>query len=289
MARTRQSLVAAIVIGLATTAVARADADKGEPQFGFTEDVDVGDKGDRVIEFDSVTGLGKRSGRYAATSQSIAAEYTMLDNLRIAPHAAFSHHRVRGVPGMDDRIQSAFAGLAFETKYRLLDRSKAPFGLALVAAPYWQRVDQTSGEPVENYGLGLVVAAEKELIAERLYAAFNLSYDLAATRQRSTGIWEHGSSVGVSGSLSVPVRNGFFVGGEMRHERAYDGLALDRYAGHALFAGPHFNAKLAKNVSIVGAWNAQLAGRAADAPGALDLANFERHRVKIKLEVALGP
>ncbi|RPH59166.1 MAG: hypothetical protein EHM83_16180, partial [Burkholderiales bacterium] len=140
MARTRKNLVATIVIGLATTAAARADADKGEPQFGFTEDVDVGDKGDRGIEIDSTTGLGKRSGRYAATSQSIAAKYTILDNLRIAPIAAFSHHHIRGVPDIDDRIQSAFAGLAFETKYRLLDRSKAPFGLALVAAPYWQRV-----------------------------------------------------------------------------------------------------------------------------------------------------
>lgn len=289
MARTRQSLLAAIVIGLAMAAGARAEDDKGEPQFGFTEDIDVGDKGDRGIEIDTTTRWGKRSGRYAATSQSIAAKYTILDNLRIAPVAAFNHHHIRDVPDMDDRIQSAFAGLAFETKYRLLDRSKAPFGLALVAAPYWQRVDQTSGEPVENYGLGLVVAAEKELIAERLFAAFNLSYDAAATRSRTKGIWEHGSSLGVSGSLSMPVGHGVFVGGEVRHERAYDGLALNCNAGHALFVGPHFNAKLAKTVSIVGAWNAQIAGRAADAPGALDLANFERHRVKIKLEVALGP
>ena len=40
---------------------------------------------------------------------------------------------------MDDRIQSAFAGLAFETKYRVLDRSKAPFGLALVPHAYCVR------------------------------------------------------------------------------------------------------------------------------------------------------
>ena len=289
MARMRQSLLAAVAICLATATAARAEDDKGEPQFGFTEDIDVGDKGDRGIELDSTTGLGKRSGRYAATSQSIAAKYTILDNLRIAPIAAFSHHHVRGVPDMDDRSQSAFAGLAFETKYRLLDRSKAPFGLALVATPHWQRVDQTSGGPVEHYGLGLVVAAERELIADRLFAAFNLSYDAAATRPRTTGIWEHGSSVAVSGSLSMPVGHGVFVGGETRHERAYDGLALNRYAGHALFVGPHFNAKLSKNVSIVGAWNAQIAGRAVDAPGALDLSNLERHRVKIKLEIELGP
>jgi hypothetical protein len=289
MARTRTSLVAAVVIGLATAAAARAEADKGEPQFGFTEDTDIGDKGDRGIELDTTTGLGKRSGSYAVTSQSIAAKYTILDNLRIAPIAAFNHHHIRGVPDMADRSQFSFAGLAFETKYRLLDRSKAPFGLALVATPYWQRVDQTSGEPVESYGIGFIVAADKELIAERLFAAFNLSYDAAATRSRTMGIWEHGSGFGVSGSLNVPLGHGVFVGGEVRHKRAYDGLALDRYAGHALFVGPHFNAKLSKNVSIAAAWNAQVAGRAVDNPGSLDLTNFERHRVKIKIEIELGP
>jgi hypothetical protein len=93
----------------------------------------------------------------------------------------------------------------------------------------------------------------------------------------------------VAGSFNALVRPGLFVGAELRHERAYDGLALNRLAGDALFVGPHFSAKLAENLSVVSAWNAQIAGRAVDVPGTLDLTNFERHRVKIKLEIALKP
>ena len=98
----RTSLFAVIVVYLAAVATARAEDDKGEPQFGFTEEVDIGDKGDRAIEIDSTSGLGKRSGSYAATLQSIAAKYTILDDFRIAPIALFSHHRTSGVPDMDD-------------------------------------------------------------------------------------------------------------------------------------------------------------------------------------------
>lgn len=77
-----------------------------------------------------------------------------------------------------------------------------------------------------------------------------------------------------------------FVSGELRYERAYDGMGLDWFAGHGLFAGPAIYIKLSEQAWMSALWNAQIAGRASCEAGSLDLTNFERHLVKMRLGIA---
>jgi hypothetical protein len=144
------------------------------------------------------------------------------------------------------------------------------------------RVDETSGEPVFNYGSEFSMAADKELIENRVYGALNFIYDLEATQLLRTRLWQRGATLGVFASVTTQVRPGIFMGAEARYLHRYEGLGFDPFAGEAFFA-PTMYASLTKNIGISAAWNFQVAGRAVDAPGSLDLKNFERHKAKLRL------
>ena len=191
---------------------------------------------------------------------------------------------ISGVPGLDDRHQLAFEALTFETRYRLLDRTHAPFGLTLGLDPHWGFIDDISGAPVDQYGAQFLVAADKELVEKRIFGAVNLIYEPDAIRSRVTGAWEHQSDVGISAGLTAQAASGIFVGRRrpaiLRH--SYDGLALDAFAGNARPAGPTFYWKISELYWMSAAWSIQVAGRAADGTGSLDLTNFERHQAVLR-------
>jgi hypothetical protein len=168
-------------------------------------------------------------------------------------------------------------------RYRLLDREHAPFGLTVGAEPHWARVEDTSGEPVANYGSEFSLSVDRELIENSLYGALNLLYDPEVTLSQLTGTWERQATLGVSAALTMQVHKGIFFGAEARYLRKYDGISFDSFAGQALFVGPTMYASLSKNMAISAAWNVQVTGHAADMPGSLELKNFERHRAQLRL------
>jgi len=86
----------------------------------------------------------------------------------------------------DDRQHGRFDGVVEEFRYRLLDRDHAPFALAIGAEPHWSRVDETTGEPVDNYGGDLLIAVDKELIKGRRVGASRLRAVRSTFRDRST-------------------------------------------------------------------------------------------------------
>jgi hypothetical protein len=256
-----------------------------EHLFGFTIGTDIGDVGEKEIEAGTTTRHGKRSGSYAALSQTLSFEYTPAPNLRIEATAAGAYHGIRGVPGLEDRRQGAFEGLSFDVRYRFLDRAHAPFGLAINLEPHWGRVNETGGEPVDQHGVDLTLAVDKELVPNRIVAALNLLYMPEVSRSRIDGTWSRESTIGVAGALMAQVHPGIFVGTEARYLRSYEGLGLDRFEGHAFFVGPTVYAKLSERTWIALAWSAQVAGRSVDEAGALDLVNFERHQATLKFGV----
>jgi hypothetical protein len=133
-----------------------------------------------------------------------------------------------------------------EVRYRLINRDHAPFGLTIGAEPHWARVDETSGEPVDNYGSEFSISADKELIRKRLYGALNFVYDPEVTRKRVTGMWERQATLGVSAAITMQVHAGIFFGAEARYARIYDGIGFDLFRGEALFVGPTMYASLSK-------------------------------------------
>lgn len=264
---------------------ALADVDS-EHLFGFTEGTEIGRKGDKELELEAHGRFHKRWGSYAAVSPGVEGKFTVGDHLRISPTASVGHHHIRNHPDFTDHSGGGFETIGLETKVRLLDRTQSGLGITIGVTPTFARLDSASGEHVRSYGVGFQFAMDKEIVADKLLWAFNLTYDPAATHSAVTGAWAHDSSIGVSGAIAGRVYGETFLGAEMRYVRAYDGMGLDRFAGHALFVGPTFFTRLSPTVWLAAGWNIQVAGRSETELARLDLANFEKHEVAVRVGIA---
>jgi hypothetical protein len=290
---TRQKLSTALAFAafVAAPLCARAENDtesKGrqidtEHLFGFNVGSDVGDVGDREIENQLDGGFGKGVGSYTSWSPMLGYEWVPVKNLRLEVTAAASYFDIAGVTGLDDRQQGGFQGLAFEMRYRLLDREQSGIGLAIDAEPHWGRVDEMSGAPVDLYGVDLAVYADTELVKDRIIGVFNLLYQPEAERARVTGEWLRESTLGASVGLMMHVDRGMFFGAEARYLQRYDGLGVDQFAGHGLFVGPMMFAQLTEHWWMSAAISVQVAGRAIDDPAPLDLTDFDRVQTRFRL------
>jgi hypothetical protein len=211
----------------------------------------------------------------------MSMEFVPLPNLRTEYTAAVNSYSIAGVTGLADQHYTAFGGLSADIRYQFLDRATAPFGFAVGAEPQWGRADDVTGEPVNQYGVDFVVAADWEVIPNRVVAAFNLLYQPETMRSKATGTWSQESTAGVAFGMMAQVHSGIFVGGEARYLRKYDGFGLDNFAGQGFFVGPTIYVKLSKQMWIAAAWSAQVAGEATTSVGSLDLVNFERRQARL--------
>jgi hypothetical protein len=270
-----------LVAGLSGTNGARAGEIETEHLFGFTTGADVGNVGERELESEVTNRSGKQTGSYNALSQMYEAKITPTENLRLSAATALAYFGVSRVPGLMDRQQTKLQGLSFEARYKLLDNGRGPFSLTLIATPRWDRIDDISGGAVNGYGGTLTVAVDKEIIANRLFGAVNVLYDAEAARLIVADTGQHDSKVGISAALSTQIRPALFIGGEVRYLRAFSGLTLDRFAGHAVFAGPTMYYQFSKQFAVSAAWNFQVLGLTAIG-GALDLTHFERQQAKVR-------
>ena len=81
----------------------------------------------------------------------------------------------------------------------------------------------------------------------------------------------------------VQWRPGFFLGGEARYLRRYEGIGLEELAGQALFVGPTAYFQLSKRTRLTAAWSSAGMGTPGSINAALDLRhkNFERHQARL--------
>jgi hypothetical protein len=255
-----------------------------EHMFGFTVGSDVGEVGHKEVFVDSTWRFGKRDGSYTAGTQKLEVGVTPFANFHFAVGLSTAYHHISGVSGLDDRNQFLFDGVSLEFKYRLLDRATAPFGLTFIFEPHSARAEEVSGERVSKRALEFKLAADAELVPERVYAALNLLYEPERVRVHATDELEKESTLGVSGAIAGQIVQDVYLGGEVRYLRKYEGLTLDTHVGHAWFVGPTLFAKLSETWWLAAAWSVQVAGRAVDEPDLrLDLQNFTRHEAKLKV------
>src|SRR5262249_54794287 len=85
------------VTGFAQPAAAASEIDS-EHIFGITEGSDIGEKGEKEAESETLGRFTKRGGFYAATSTALALRYTLSDNFRVAPTLVLGSHNISGVP-----------------------------------------------------------------------------------------------------------------------------------------------------------------------------------------------
>ena len=263
-------------------AAARAEELETTHLFGFTLGSDVNKVGEKEAELENTGRFGKRDGSYAALSSELGVKFIPFENFSIEPEVSFARHDISGVPGLGNQNQAAFDAFTFETRYRLLERERGPFGLTLGFDPHWGPIDEISGQRADDFGARFLIIVDKELIEQRLFAAVNLIYEPDVERSGITGAWQSQSDFEISAALSVQLRSGFLLGAEVRYLSAYDGLGFNSFAGHALFAGPTLYWKISNLYWMSAAWSVQVAGHAANDTNPLDLTNFERQQAVLR-------
>jgi hypothetical protein len=249
--------------------------------FAFSTGTDIGEVGTRELESATSGRFAKGGGRYTASSQGLEAAYIPAKDVHLFSGASLAYFDIDGVAGFEDRQQASFGELSFEARYRLMDRARSPFGLAIQMEPSWGMVDETDGEQVDRFGGEFAVLIDKEIVEDVLVSVLNILYEPEASRSHVTSEWSSESTLGFTGALMAQIRPNLFIGAEAQYFRAYEGLGFDRLAGEAAFLGPSL-CWHPKGLWLIAGWGSQVAGRAVGGSDSLDLVNFERYRATLK-------
>jgi hypothetical protein len=281
------AIIAAVVIPIGISLVRaddgpRTDRLDTEHLFGFVEGADIGNKGEKEFMIDSSLRASRSGGTFADTATDFEIKYTAFEDFRISTAATLAWYDIAGVPGIADVRRAAIRSLSSDARFRVLDRTRAPFGLTLSVLPHWGLVDETSGVRIDHFGADIQAFADRELVPD--YAAGAVNFLFANDRARplaSDGV-EHESLLGAGAALAAQVLPDVWLGGEVRYLRDYSGAALNVFSGQAVYIGPTVYVRLGQKAFVSGAWDFQIWGGAIAAPGAIDLTNFERCQAKFR-------
>jgi hypothetical protein len=250
--------------------------------FGFTTGSGIGLEGEKEFTVDTVGRLGKRDGHYAATETKYEFEFTPSQFVQIEFGALGSTHNIGAVTDLDGRNQAAFAGGFAEFRYLAIERtSNNPLSVTVAFEPNVRLIDETSGERVHNYEFETTVNADLELMKNRLYAGFNLLYEPEVTQTLLADTVRE-ATVGGSAALSVRLLSNVVLGGEVWYLRHYDAIGLTAFTGDAILLGPSVYIQFTPKMFMTAAWNEQVWGREIGNPVSLNLAEFQRHRARLK-------
>jgi hypothetical protein len=250
--------------------------------FGYTTGSGIGLEGEKEFTVETLGRFGKRDGHYAAAETKYEFEFTPSQFIQIEFGALGSTHNIGGVTGLDDRSQVALGGALAELRYLAIERtSNNPLSVTLAVEPTVRRIDETSGERVRNFEFETTVNADLELMKNRLFAGFNLLYEPEVT-QSAIGDTQREATFGGSAALSLRIASNVVVGGEVWYLRHYDAANLTAFTGDAVMLGPSLYIQFTPKMFMTAAWNAQVWGREVGNPVALNLAEFQRHRAKLK-------
>jgi opacity protein-like surface antigen len=278
-AKTFQVAVVSLVALLPACAV--AEGIDTEHIFAFMIGADVGTFGEREFQTESTGRFGRSGGTYRALSQEFELEFVPARNFRVEVGSTFASHYISGVPGLDDQRRLSWQGASIDLRYRFLNRETAPFGLTFATELRGHRVDETTAEAVRSFGTEFRLAFDRELVPDRIIAAFNLFYEPEWTRTVGSGVTERDSTLGAALGILARVRPGLLLGGEARYLRRYEGIGLEELAGQALFVGPTAYFQLSKRSRLTASYSIQAWGRPAGAIASLDPVNFDRHQARL--------
>ena len=250
--------------------------------FGFTTGSGIGLEGEKEFTVDTIARFGKRNGSYNAAETKYEFEFTPTQFIQIEFGALGSAHNIGGVTGLTDRSQVALAGAFAEFRYLAIERtSNNPLSVTLGGEPTVRRIDETSGDGVRNFEFETTVNADLELMKNRLFAGFNLLYEPEVT-QPVIGDTQREATFGGSAALSLRIASNVVIGGEVWYLRHYDAANLTAFTGDAVMLGPSLYVQFTPKMFMTAAWNTQVWGREVGNMLPLNLAEFQRHRAKLK-------
>ena len=252
--------------------------------FGFTVGSDIGEEGEKELELETTAAFEKSGGHYGVVQPELAFEGvpTQFFSYEVSVHGQWNS--ISGVDGFDDRHGANFSGLSTDLRYLLLERGQgSPIGLTVSAEPEWDRVDGATGRLTRDFSAETRLEADTELIPNHFFAAANLIYGPDIAREYGALDWNHSALMGVTTAIAYRITPKITLGSELEYYRAYEGLAFNTPAGDALYLGPTLHIQFNSKFFLALAWSAQVAGHATGNNGYLDLTNFEREHVNMKL------
>jgi len=286
------SLSLALAIALASSFAAADDDESPKPGqppnpfysldtknlFGFLEGADVGEKGDRSLEFETTGSFGRERGVYNSIEQEIIFENTLTDSLGLELGAHLLGQDIYGVPGLPDFAGVNFLGVSAELRYIVWRRTRdIPIQATLTAQPQYNSVAD-AGRQTNDFSTSFRAIVDAISMDQRLYGAINLVYAPESSRLRGLALDDTAVLSG-SAALSYRPAPALMFGAEADYDRAYGGLVPRGFEGQAFYLGPTFHYQINEKIDLSAAFLAQ-------APASrVDFDEFPRQLAKLRLEV----
>ena len=246
--------------------------------FGFLEGADVGEKGDRSLEFETTGSFGREQGVYNSIEQEFIFESTLTDSLGLELGAHMLGQDIRRVPDLPDFAGVNFMGVSAEFRYVVMHRSAdVPIQVTLTVQPEYNSIAE-AGRQANDFtatfrGIADVISSDR-----RLYGAVNLVYAPDASRLPGK-LREDTALLAASAALSYRLTPPLMFGAEAEYDRAYGGLVPRGFQGQAFYLGPTFHYQINEKIDLSAAFLAQAPA------GRVDFDEFPRQLAKLRLEV----
>ncbi|HZZ22273.1 MAG TPA: transporter [Roseiarcus sp.] len=246
--------------------------------FGFLEGADVGEKGDRSLEFETTGSFGREQGVHNSIEQEFIFESTLTDSLGLELGAHMLGQDIRRVPDLPDFAGVNFMGVSAEFRYVVMHRSaNVPIQVTLTVQPEYNSIAE-AGRQANDFtatfrGIADVISSDR-----RLYGAVNLVYAPDASRLPGKSR-EDTAVLAASTALSYRLTPPLMFGAEAEYDRAYGGLVPRGFQGQAFYLGPTFHYQINEKIDLSAAFLAQAPA------GRVDFVEFPRQLAKLRLEV----
>jgi hypothetical protein len=246
--------------------------------FGFLEGADVGEKGDRSLEFETTGSFGKPQGIYDSIEQEFIFENTLTDSLGLELGAHVLGQDIRRASDLPDFVGVNFMGVSAEFRYVVWRRTNdVPIQIALTAQPEYNSIAE-AGRQANDISASFRAIADIISSDRRLYGAVNLVY--APDGSRFPGqLWQDTAVLSASAALSYRLTPPLMFGAEADYDRAYGGLVPRGFEGQAVYFGPTFHYQINEKIDLSAAFLAQTP------VGRVDFEEFPRQLAKLRLEV----
>ena len=246
--------------------------------FGFLEGADIGEKGDRSLEFETTGSFGEAQGLYRSVEQEFIFENALTDSLGLELGAHVLGQDIRRVPDLPDFVGVNFMGVSAEFRYVVMHRTAdVPIQVTLTVQPEYNSIAE-AGRQANDVTATFRAIADIISSDRRLYGAINLTYAPDASRLSGL-LWEDTAVVSASAALSYRPAPPLMFGAEADYDRAYGGLVPRGFEGQAFYLGPTFHYQINEKIDLSAAFLAQAPA------GRVDFDEFPRQLAKLRLEV----
>jgi Putative MetA-pathway of phenol degradation len=246
--------------------------------FGFLEGADVGEKGDRSLEFETTGSFGRAQGLYDSIEQEFIFENTLTDSFGLELGAHVLGQDIRRVSELPDFVGVNFMGVSAEFRYVVWHRTKdVPIQVTMTVQPEYNSIAE-AGRQANDVTASFRAVADVISSDQRLYGAVNLVY--APDGSRFPGqLWQDTAVLSASAALSYRLTPPLMFGAEADYDRAYGGLVPRGFEGQAFYFGPTFHYQINEKIDLSAAVLVQAPA------GRLDFDDFPRQLAKLRLEV----